>query len=68
MKATPDLDHATTAERRQRLREAVAKMATAIDTGECDPPTRAELEAVAALCTEYFLPVELARVRRWMAP
>lgn len=61
------LDQATVAERRQRLRDAIAKMAIAIAEGECTP-TRDELNAVAALCTEYFLPVELARVRRWMAP
>lgn len=68
MKATLlDLDHTTISQRRQRLRTAIAKMATAIADGECTP-TRVELEAVAALCTEYFLPVELARVRRWMAP
>lgn len=68
MKATLlDLDHTTIAQRRQRLRDAIAKMAPAIAAGECTP-TRVELEALVLLCNEHFLPVEAARVMRWMTP
>jgi hypothetical protein len=31
-------------------------------------PSPWELAAVVALCQEHFLPVEAARVLRWMAP
>lgn len=51
--------------RRLRLREAIDKMAAAIATGECQPPSAVELDALAQLCEEQFLPCEAARVRRW---
>lgn len=60
-------DHTAVAQRRQRLRDAIAKMATAIANGDCTP-SRVELEALVLLCQEQFLPVEAARVMRWMAP
>lgn len=62
-----DLDPTTIADRRQRLREAIAKMATAIANGDCTP-SRVELEAILVMCHEHFLPVEAARVLRWMTP
>jgi hypothetical protein len=51
--------------RRTRLAEAIAKMATAIDLGEC-VPTLEELKAVVQTCDEQQLPAEASRVRRWM--
>jgi hypothetical protein len=57
----------TFAARRQQLRECIAKMATAIASGDCTPE-RVELAALVQICQEHFLPVEAARVRRWMAP
>lgn len=62
----PAVDLATTIDRQRRLREAVAKMGTALAAGEIAPST-IELEALAALCEVYFLPREAARVRRWLA-
>jgi hypothetical protein len=52
--------------RRGDLREAVGRMATAIAHGEI-APTPCELEALAQICAEHFLPVEAARIRRWIA-
>ena len=52
--------------RRLELRDAVARMATAIARGELTP-TPHELEALAQICADHFLPVEAARVRRWRA-
>lgn len=52
--------------RRLRLREAIGKMADAIAAGDLTP-LPIELEALAQLCDEQFLPSEAARVRRWMA-
>jgi hypothetical protein len=57
----------TFAARRQQLRECIAKMATAIANGDCTPE-RVELEVLVLICQEHFLPVEAARVRRWMTP
>ena len=57
----------STSTRRERLREAVAKMADAMATGACTP-SRVELEALALVCEDQFLPTEAARVRRWMTP
>lgn len=56
-----------TTERRLRLRTAIERMSAAILAGECEPPTVDDLRALAELCNEHFLPVEAARVRRWMA-
>lgn len=53
-------------ERRQRLRECIARMAEAIATGECTP-LRVELEVVLDLCHQHRLPTEAARVSRWMS-
>ena len=56
------------AERRgKRLADCIARMAAAIAAGECIPPSQVELDAIAALCDEYHLYAEAARVRRWMA-
>lgn len=62
--ARPDASFLAT---RQQLRECIAKMAEAIATGECHP-LRVELEALIQICYDHFLPVEAARVRRWMTP
>jgi hypothetical protein len=51
--------------RRGDLRDAVGRMATAIAAGEIHMD-RTELEALAQICEEHFLPVEAARVRRWI--
>lgn len=55
----------TIAQRRQRLREAIAQIAEAIAT-EGAVPSRVDLNQILGLCQEYFLPVEAARVQRWM--
>ncbi len=60
-------DASTIAARRQQLRECIAKMADAIAAGACDP-VDVELQALVQICEEHFLPVEAARVRRWMGP
>lgn len=68
MNATPlDLDPATITATRERVRAGVTRWTDRIVAGAA-LPSQDEVEAVAALCTEYFLPVELARVRRWMRP
>jgi len=51
---------------RERLRNAVTGLGAAIASGEVTP-TPGELEALAQICVDHFLPVEAARVRRWMA-
>jgi hypothetical protein len=48
-----------------RLRECVAKIAGAIDRGECQPQAW-ELDALAELCRRAGLQQEQARIRRWM--
>lgn len=53
--------------RRTRLAGAVAALAIGIERGECTP-LPVELEALAQLCEEQWLPSEAARVRRWMNP
>lgn len=55
----------TIVERRQRLRAGIAKMAEAI-ANEGYAPSQVELDRLIELCQEYFLPVEAARVKRWM--
>jgi hypothetical protein len=60
-----DFIDATTIERGQRLRDAIAKKADAMAAGD-DPWSTVELEQVLGLCEEYFLVGEAARVRRWM--
>jgi len=55
----------TAIEERQRLADAVAQMATAIDAGEV-VPTIDELKALANICDDAHLHVEAVRVRRWM--
>lgn len=55
----------TSSDERTRMAEAVAKLAVAIDTGECRPEPL-ELEALAVLCDRQRLPADAARVRRWM--
>lgn len=62
-----DLDPTTITATRERVRAGVTRWTDRIVAGAY-LPTQDELEAVVALCTEYFLPVERARVRRWMAP
>lgn len=51
---------------RERLRAAVVAKEQAIDHGEIalDP---GELEALAQICWDHFLPVECARLRRRIA-
>lgn len=61
-----DLDYATITDRRERVREKIATTAAAIANGE--RISHAELNAILELCQKYFLPVEAARVMRWMAP
>lgn len=61
------LDLATTAERRQHLREAIAKLALVIAEGG-GTPSQVELHRIIELCHDHFLPTEAARVRRWMTP
>jgi hypothetical protein len=51
---------------RRRLQEAVAKLGEALATGEVKP-SPGELQALAAVCDANRLPIEAARVRRWMA-
>jgi hypothetical protein len=61
-------DTTTILERQRRLRDAVEKWATQLaDDDEEETLSRPELEALVGLCEEYFLPVEAARVRRWLA-
>lgn len=52
--------------RRLELRDAVTRLAIAIAHGEVTPQP-IELEALAQICAEHFLPVEAARIRRWIA-
>jgi uncharacterized protein YifE (UPF0438 family) len=48
-----------------RLTEAVAKLAVAIESGDCTPEIE-ELEALLKICLHNRLPTEAARVRRWL--
>jgi len=50
---------------RGHLVDAVEQLAGAIDRGECQP-LRIELHALAVACDEHQLPIEAARVRRWL--
>lgn len=59
------LADATFAARQQRLRDAVAKLAAAIVAGD-RIPSKVELEAVVGFCQDYALPLEAARVSRWL--
>ncbi len=59
------LRQADRADHRQRLVAAVTQMAVAIDQDHVIP-TLDELRAIAAMCDEFQLPAEGARVRRWM--
>lgn len=52
--------------RADRLAEAVAKLAIAIEMGECTPQL-VELQALAYICDEHGLPAEAMRVRWWIA-
>lgn len=60
------IDYATITDRRERVRDKIATTAAAIANGE--RISHAELNAILELCQKYFLPVEAARVMRWMAP
>jgi hypothetical protein len=51
---------------RRRLKAAIAKLALAIANGEVTP-LPLELQALAEICETENLPIEAARVRRWMA-
>lgn len=62
---TPSPLHATPIERRRNLAKAVAQLALAIAAGELRPEP-VELQALAAICDDMQLPIEAARVRRWM--
>jgi hypothetical protein len=53
-------------DRRARLAEAIGKLALAIVADTCEPDI-VELRILAQLCDEHQLPVEAARIRRWMA-
>ena len=50
----------------ERLAECIAKLATAIDKGECRP-TFDELRALAIVCDRNGNFAEAARVRSWFA-
>lgn len=61
-----DLTATTSTERRQqRLRDAIAQIGADIAEGTCRL-SRVELQQVIELCRDYGLPLEAARVRRWM--
>jgi hypothetical protein len=53
-------------ERRMRLQQAVAKKARALETGAHEIDV-AELQALAGICDDAHLPIEAARIRRWIA-
>jgi hypothetical protein len=53
-------------EQRLRLRECVGKLAIAIANGECTPQL-IELQALVEICEARELPIEAARIRRWIA-
>lgn len=67
MSPIADVTDATFTARQQRLRERVDTLADRIAAGE-DVLSSVELEILIGFCQEYFLPVEAARVRRWMTP
>ena len=50
---------------RGRLIQVVTKLARAVDAGEAMPQPN-ELEALATVLEEQRLPIEAARVRRWI--
>jgi len=50
---------------RQRFVEMINKLGTAIANGECTPEL-GELEALVLICEDRQLPIEAARVRRWL--
>ncbi len=50
---------------RKRLAKCIGELGDAIAKGEC-VPTALELKALAQVCDEHQLPMEAARVRRWM--
>jgi hypothetical protein len=50
---------------RRRLKAAVDKLALAIAKGDVTP-LPLELQALAEICETENLPIEAARVRRWM--
>lgn len=50
---------------RARLAEAVDKVALAIVAGTCVPDAL-ELQILAELCDLFQLPLEAARIRRWL--
>lgn len=54
------------ADDRAMLRAAVKNLGEAIARGECTPQL-VELEALALICEDKGLPVEAARVQRWIA-
>lgn len=62
-----DLDYTTFTARRERARASVTRWADRIAAGVYWP-SAAELIALVELCEDHFLPVEAARVRRWMMP
>lgn len=49
----------------RRLAQCVAELGAAIASGEVTPEWM-ELQALALICDENKLPIEAARVRRWM--
>jgi hypothetical protein len=52
-------------EKRHRLADAVDRLTLALALGEVTT-SRVELEILAQLCEEQWLPCEAARVRRWL--
>lgn len=55
----------TQRERRRRLAQCVDRLAIALAAEQCTI-LPAECEALAALCDAHDLPIEAARVRRWI--
>ena len=49
-----------------KTRAIVAALADAIAAGDVEPSI-AELRALAQLCDQRHLPLEAARIRRWLA-
>ena len=60
-------EKAVTAARQLQLKASVGKLARAIANEEVTP-TLVELAALAQICETENLPMEAARVRRWMLP
>lgn len=64
--ATPEsIARSRKAAGRERIAAAVAVLAQAIDRGDVTPVLE-ELEAAVAVCEEHDLPIEAARIRRWL--